>query len=203
MSEIVSDNLIDAINDDALRELENEVVIEKIEVPIINNADTIKKIEESRHFITADSIAIKSNDLKPNKESVFQDRQHSTYETSRSSYSSNVSHGLGYNNSYSNYRYGQEKETIESKASKVVSESVKRIKERVDKKFEDGKKLRTNWNTLQLMDEERVNEINKRAKPKKKLTQKQAKRKLFFKELGVIAMRAAMEAMYIIYHEKK
>jgi hypothetical protein len=202
MSSVVSDSLLDAINDDAFRELDTEVIIEKIKIPLVNNEETVKKIEDSKRFLTANSVSAGSTGLKSEKTTYSsQAKPSSTYESTRTyGYNSTPSSTTSsyYNSSY---RYGQEKETVNTRAAKIASEVFSRIKKRVDSQATSDKP-KSNWNILQIMDDEKLEEM-KGKKPKKVLTKEQAKRKIFWCKFGIAVVRSAMEVLYVSYHEEK
>lgn len=195
---IVSDNLIDAINDEAFKELEEaEVIIEEIKVPIIDNEDTIKKIDDSMRFVTAEAQAKSSFGLRSStRDQVSQTKPSSTYESTRSSY--NSSYSSNYNSSYnsSGYRYGQKEETFETKVSRAIDRIEKSARDAVDKESA-SKTLRSNWNVLELMDDEKIRKTNNKKKAKR-LTKGQAEAKAFFYRSCEMAVMTAMELAFSI-----
>lgn len=205
MSSTVSDSLIDAINCDAFSELENEVIIEEVKVPIINNDDTVKKIEDSRKILTADSTS--SNSGYGLRGTPANSHYEETRKATATTATTAKSHGSGYSSTQSPYNrgygYSQPAETVYSKANKASSASFKRVKNKVDEENANRDKLKSNWNVLSMMDDDKVKAMEAKLKPKKVLTKRQVDRRLFGYKFGISLTKAIMEVFFVSYEEKK
>ena len=188
---------LDALRAEAFAELEIEKPVEAIKGQIIDNTETIKKIEESRIFVSAEKQESKTNNW-------FKSATQSSSST-QSSTQAKVS-STPYQNSYGyQYQtpYTQKVETLENKAHDVTNKLFKdlgdRAKVRVSK---EKKKNVSNWTMLQTQDSK---ELSKREgnKVKKVITRTQARRRILFYQMAITAMRAFMESLFISVRERK
>jgi hypothetical protein len=172
----VSSNLIEDINSAAFATFEAEVTVEDVKIPVVENESVIKKIEDSNKFLTAEAEAKERFGVSPQAKT--------NYETTRTesvkSYSGYSSSTGTYGKSTGTYGYSYSqpvKETPAQKAAKEVVKTFDRVKLKVDTEFKN-QKPKSNWDVLQIMDEERVLSMGKQ--PKKTPTKADTRGKVNF-----------------------
>lgn len=137
--------LEDLINDLAFQEMNTntEIHIEKLQANILDNSDTIKKIEDKRRFVEAETINRASPGLKSASSTV-------RTTTNSSTISSNQTQSTGYGYGNSSY-YKTVTETTETKAKNYARAVVKAIQketlEEIDSEINGSK---THWDMFEL-----------------------------------------------------
>ena len=188
-------NLADIINDDAMKDLTTGIIIEPLNTPLVDNNETIKKIEEKRKYVSM--VGQKGSGLGLGVSPKIIE-QTANKPASSSTTNSSSSYGSSYGSGYS-YGHSKPVETDATRAKafseKVINRSAKAIQEEI--KESQGKNKKS-LNIFELEEKKSVEKVRKKITPteKRKIERKDGLKIAFIKAL-ISVSKSVLETLYL------
>jgi hypothetical protein len=198
---VVTDNLLDSIRAGAFAEMDEDIPLEEVKGQIIDNTETIKKIEEARVFVSMERQGVTGEGLK---QASIPSKTTTSTTTSSSSSTYNTSNTYKPYQSYPTSPYMTKVETLDQKACESTSALFKKLDERAKARVTNRSKANvTNWTMLQSIDECDLAKREGKKVKKKKLTKGQARAKIFMYQMILACIKGAMESLFVSTRERK